>query len=204
MERYFFSTAFRRWVKENQVEFTTDSASATLQDESSEAQNGPESDGNLPIQTDNHVGDEGQVAYPTEARERQKAREKRAKEKGVTNNVQKRKKFVEDHFDDCGDDISSIVENIYAYHSTTVILDELSESSDDEDYSYLSYMMWGSNMIQSVSLSQDSANFQYGRSYKYAPGHRARNRHCRTLRRTSPVPPLRPFADLCVLAQISI
>ena len=58
-----------------------------------------------------------------------------------------------DHFDDCGDDISSIVENIDAYHSTTVILDELSESSDDEDYSYLSYMMWGSNMIQSVKVS---------------------------------------------------
>ena len=43
--RYFFTVAFHRWVKENQVEFTTDSASATLQDESSEAQNGPESDG---------------------------------------------------------------------------------------------------------------------------------------------------------------
>ena len=52
-----------------------------------------------------------QIAYPTEARERQKAREKRAKETGVTLNVQKRK-FVENHFDDCGDDSSSIVKDI--------------------------------------------------------------------------------------------
>ena len=45
------------------------------------------------------------------------------------------------------------MENIDAYHSTTVILEELSESSVDEDYSFLSYMMWGSNMIQSVKAS---------------------------------------------------
>ena len=153
LERYFFSTAFQRWVKENQAAFSIDSASATLQDESSEAQNGPESDWDQTTHTDNPVSGEKQVAYPTEARERQKAREKRAKETGVTSKVQKRRKFVEDHYDDCGDDISSIVENIDTFQATTVIVEELSESSDDEDYSFLSYMLWGSNMIQSIKVS---------------------------------------------------
>ena len=46
LERYFFSVAFQRWVKEGQSKFATDFASAALQEESSEAQNGPEPDGN--------------------------------------------------------------------------------------------------------------------------------------------------------------
>ena len=68
-------------------------------------------------------------------------------------NVHKRKKFVENHFDDCGDDISSIVKDIDTYHAIASNHDELSESSDEDDYSYLSYMMWGSNMLHSVSIS---------------------------------------------------
>ena len=74
------------------------------------------------------------VAYPTEARERQEARQKRPKETCVTLNVQKRKKFVENHFDDCGDDTSSIVKVIDTYHAIAINGDELSESSDEDDY----------------------------------------------------------------------
>ena len=159
LERYFYSIAFQRWVKESHSKFATDSASPALRDESTEAQNEPESDGNNFSSSDNftpadnHVSKDKQVAYPTEARERQKAREKRAKETGVTLNVQKRKKHVENHFDDCGEDISSIVKNIDTYHATAINHDELSESSDEDDYSYLSYMMWGSNMLHSVKIS---------------------------------------------------
>ena len=76
LERFFFSVAFQRWVKEGHSKFATDSATAALQDESSEAQNGPESDGNNLLLADNHVSDNKQLAFPTEARERQKAREK--------------------------------------------------------------------------------------------------------------------------------
>ena len=143
LERFFSSVAFQRWVKEGHSKFVTDSASAALQDESSEAQNGPESDGNDHLLIDNHVSDDKQIAFPTEARERQKAREKRAKETGVTLNIQKRKKIVENHCDDCGDDISSIVKDIDTYHAVAINHDELSESFDEDDYSYRSYMMWG-------------------------------------------------------------
>ena len=71
LERFFFSVAFQRWVKEGHSKFATDSATAALQDESSEAQNGPESDGNNLLLADNHVSDHKQLAFPTEARERQ-------------------------------------------------------------------------------------------------------------------------------------
>ena len=154
LERFFFSVAFQRWVKEGHSKFATDSATAALQDESLEAQNGPESDGSNLLLADNHVSDHKQFAFPTEARERQKAREKRAKETGVTLNVKKRMKFVENHFDDCGDDRNhSIVKDIDAYHAIAINHEELSESSDEDDYSYLSYMMWGSNMLHSVTIS---------------------------------------------------
>ena len=112
LERFFFSVAFQRWIKEGHSQFATDSATAALQDESSEAQNGPESDGNHLLVADNHVSDHKQFAFPAEARERQKAREKRAKETGVTLNIKKRKKSVENHFDDRGDDIFSIVKTL--------------------------------------------------------------------------------------------
>ena len=46
LERYFYSIAFQRWVKESHSKFATDSASPALRDESTEAQNEPESDGN--------------------------------------------------------------------------------------------------------------------------------------------------------------
>ena len=93
-ERFFYSVAFQCCVKEGHSKFATDSASAALQDESLEAQNGPEPDGNNLLPADNHVSNDKQIAYPTEARERQKAREKRAKETGVTLTVHKRRKFV--------------------------------------------------------------------------------------------------------------
>ena len=117
LERFFFPVAFQRWVKEGHSKFATDSASAALQDESSEAQNGPESDGNNLVSIDNHVSNNRQIAYPTEARERQKAREKRAKETGVTLNVHKRK-VVQNHFDDCRKYIPLIVKDFVTYHAT--------------------------------------------------------------------------------------
>ena len=86
MPRYYFlwsdlfSVAFQRWVEEGHSKFATDSASAALQDESLEAQDGPESDGNGLLLADNHVSDDKQIAFPTEALERQKARGTRAKQ----------------------------------------------------------------------------------------------------------------------------
>ena len=77
----------------------------TLWDVDPEAQYGPDST----VMGTNSVGDHKPKGYyPTEARERQKAKEKRAKEAGKEVPVRKKHKVVEEHYDDCGDDISSL------------------------------------------------------------------------------------------------
>ena len=43
-------------------------------------------------------------AYPTDAKEKEKAKKKRLQELGIEVKVKKRIKVVEDHYDDCGDD----------------------------------------------------------------------------------------------------
>ena len=57
-----------------------------------------------------HVSASLQVsqAYPTDAKEREKAKKKRLQELGVEVTVKKRQKVCQDHYDDCGDDISSL------------------------------------------------------------------------------------------------
>ena len=72
----FSPVAFQRWVKEGHSKFATDSATAALQDESLEAHNGRFRWEYLFLLADNHVSDHKQFVFPTEARERQKAREK--------------------------------------------------------------------------------------------------------------------------------
>ena len=47
-------------------------------------------------------------AYPTDAKEREKNRRKQEKEAGIERVVKKRKKIMEDHYDDCGEDLSSL------------------------------------------------------------------------------------------------
>ena len=55
------------------------------------------------------VNDTPVVAYPTDSKERQKAAEKAAKEAGESKREKKKKKnYVESHFRDCGEDISSL------------------------------------------------------------------------------------------------
>ena len=48
------------------------------------------------------------TAYPTDSKEREKQKRKEQKEKGEEVIVKKRKFHVEDHYDDCGEDISSL------------------------------------------------------------------------------------------------
>ena len=64
LERFFFSVASQRWVKEGHSKFATDSATAALQDEPSEAKNGPESDGNNLSLADSHVSDDKKSRFP--------------------------------------------------------------------------------------------------------------------------------------------
>ena len=48
--------------------------------------------------------------FPTDAKAREKERRKAAKEAGNEHVVKKRKKIMEDHHDDCGEDLSSLTE----------------------------------------------------------------------------------------------
>ncbi len=47
-------------------------------------------------------------ASPTDAKEKEKAKKKRLQELGIEVSVKKRVKTVQDHYDDCGDDITSL------------------------------------------------------------------------------------------------
>ena len=48
---------------------------------------------------------------------------------------------------------SSIVKDIDTIHAVAINHEELSESSDGDDYSYLSCMMCGGNMLHNVTIS---------------------------------------------------
>jgi hypothetical protein len=48
-------------------------------------------------------------AYPTDAKEKDKAKKKADKEAGIERQAQRRKKVMEDHYYDCGDDLSSFM-----------------------------------------------------------------------------------------------
>ncbi len=57
------------------------------------------------------------LAYPTAAKERKKKRRKELKEQGIEVKVKKRPKICEDHYDDCGDDLTSLNEVAYVEKS---------------------------------------------------------------------------------------
>ena len=48
-------------------------------------------------------------AFPTDAKEREKERKKRLQEQGIEVKVKKKTKVVEDHYDDCGEDLSCLL-----------------------------------------------------------------------------------------------
>ena len=157
LERFFFAIAYQRFgLVINQTD-VPDSGTTTLQGDSSdddllEARHGPES-----VRV-THPGSLKEIAYPTEARERQKKREKKAKEKGETLAVKKRKKYVEDHHDDCGEDISSIAKE-QDLHFHTVEAESEADSSDD-DGTYLSFMLWGSTVPKEITPHPQVINLQ--------------------------------------------
>ena len=95
--------------------------------------------------------------FPTEARERQKTKEKRAKELGKKLQVKKKFKHVEDHYDDCGEDISSLhmeldtyvlSDHVWHMYANDTDSSELSDSDaePEELIDYMpSFMLWGSD-----------------------------------------------------------
>lgn len=153
LERQFFMVAFQRWVRDRQ-----DSVSTLLEDweDLQEAQCGPESDGTGTVvgtQADTVI----KTAYPTEARERQKVKEKERKAKGIV--ATKRKKYVEEWHDDCGEDVSSIatkqdLELLYILPNDGE--DSSSEPSSEDEYPSINlvHMFWGSGTIGRPNLQK--------------------------------------------------
>ena len=76
-----------------------------------------------------------QPAYPTDAKEREKTRRKAMKAQGEAHVVRKRTVTVEEHFDDCGEDLSSLkgAEIITAW--TSSIFEDVHHSLEDEAHS---------------------------------------------------------------------
>ena len=58
--------------------------------------------------------DEPTHAFPMDAKEREKAHRKKLKEEGKDHHAKQRKKIVEDHHDDCGDDLSSLQDESFS------------------------------------------------------------------------------------------
>ena len=71
-------------------------------------------------------------AFPTDSKERQTKKKNEDKAKGIEREVKKKKKFVEDHHDDCGDDLNSIVNDINTYSVNIYDATDSCDGSDDE------------------------------------------------------------------------
>ncbi len=72
-------------------------------------------------------------AFPTEAKVREKAKQKQLKELGIEQPRKKRPKHVEDHYDDCGDDLTSLAD----YVGQPCNYDTEEEVSDQEHNQHL-------------------------------------------------------------------
>ena len=102
-------------------------------------------------------------AFPTESRERQKLREKHDKEKGITREKNKVKKHVEEHFDDCGNDLCSLLEGDDISQAEVMLIDN-SHSFSIHDYSYIvdlpvnNMMFRGPNVKPSLNQAIECEN----------------------------------------------
>ena len=68
-------------------------------------------------------------SFPTDAKEREKIQRKLDKEKGIERQVRKKPKVCENHYDDCGDDLSSLDE-----HRTALAVFPSEYDTDEELY----------------------------------------------------------------------
>ncbi len=79
------------------------------------------------------------VAYPTDSREKRKEKERAAKEAGTPLEVKKKFKHVENHFDDCGEDLSSLqlaLDELSSMYIDPLYVDPMTYQGDsDDDYS---------------------------------------------------------------------
>ena len=71
-------------------------------------------------------------AYPTDAKVREKERRNAEKAAGIEHKVKKRKKIIEDHHDDCGEDLSSLHEGTSSAYIYPCDYDTDGALSDDD------------------------------------------------------------------------
>ena len=79
---------------------------------------------------------EAQAAYPTDSKAREKAKKKADKEAGIERPVVKRKKIMEDHYDDCGDDMSSLHDDEATVGFASRQCYDFDDVLSDEDHDY--------------------------------------------------------------------
>merc|ERR1712051_687184 len=100
----------------------------------------------------------GTRAYPTDAKEREKERRKTEKEQGIERKVVKRKKVLEDHHDDCGDNMDSLSDLDTTASMMTCRSpypwDTDEEALSDDDHMECMKMMFGRLNCYPVDLSK--------------------------------------------------
>ena len=97
---------------------------------------------------------EAQAAYPTDAKEREKARRKAQKDSGSEHVVQRRKKIVEEHYDDCGDDMASLAEPDAGVSSSVGLSYDNDDVLSDEDHDQCLRLQYGKR-IQCYPIDVD-------------------------------------------------
>ena len=94
----------------------------------------------------NQLESEINQSLPTDAKEREKERRTAEKEAGIERVVVKRKKVLEDHHDDCGEDFGPLGDDFLSYFDA--------EADDEEQFCALSWD-FGMNGSDFIPTTQD-------------------------------------------------
>ena len=100
-------------------------------------------------------------AFSTEERLRQMERRKKRKEAGLDKFATKREKVVEQHFDDCGEDLSSIVD-VTKLYCQSMLMDYFSETETEPDLDNSDVHI----SLQASLLGSDAASEQWAQRQK--------------------------------------
>ena len=121
---------------------------------------------------------EKQTFYPTDAKVREKERRAKLKEQGIEHVVKKRKKIMEDHYDDCGDDLSSLQDKTDLEHAGIVNLkpcdyDSEDELQYDENNKLLKYTLKDNLMVYPIDLTKIARAHPKDDQFRVGPDRRA-------------------------------
>jgi len=115
------------------------------------------------------LSEEPQEAYPIDAKEGEKARRKHEKDSGIERVVQKRKKIMEYHHDDYGEDLSSLHDKYESVALTFPCDFDTEDELSDQDHNELMRREFGYRLQAfpidrtSVAKAQSGSNPHSGR-----------------------------------------